>query len=90
MDFNIFIVIKPPVIAIKKAVSVLATAISIPICVAVKKKTPGFISGDERIKAIIALKGTPAEINETPIGIAAYVGSGESNPINAPAIIDII
>jgi hypothetical protein len=64
-------VIKPPVIAIKKAVKVLTTAISIPNCAAVRKKTLGFISGEAKIKAIIVLNGTPAEINDIPIGIAA-------------------
>ena len=55
----------------KNAVNVLANAISMPSCVAVRKKTLGFISGEEITKAITALKGIPAGIKDNPIGIAA-------------------
>lgn len=79
---------KPEVIPRRKAVPVLTIAISIPICVAVRKKMLGFIRGDEMINARIALKGTPAESKLKPIGIAAYVGNGESNPKADAAMMD--
>jgi hypothetical protein len=41
------------------------------ICVAVRKNIVGFMSGEEKINAITALKGTPVVINDSPIGIAA-------------------
>ena len=58
-------------IASKNAVTVLAIAISMLICVAVRKKMVGFIRGDERMNAMTALNGTPDVINDNPIGIAA-------------------
>lgn len=58
-------------IARRKAVTVLAIAISMPICVAVRKKIVGFMSGEERINAITTLKGIPVLMRDTPIGIAA-------------------
>jgi hypothetical protein len=73
----------PPIRASIKAVTVLAIAISMLICVAVRKNIVGFIKGEERINAITALKGTPDVINDSPIGIAAYVGKGEIKPIRA-------
>jgi hypothetical protein len=54
-----------------------------PICVAVRKKIVGFISGDERINAITALNGTPDVMSDNPTGIAAYVGIGEMIPMTA-------
>jgi hypothetical protein len=77
----------PPIIARRKAVTVLASAISKLICVAVRKNIVGFINGDERINAITALNGIPDVMNESPIGIAAYVGNGEINPMRAAEII---
>jgi hypothetical protein len=74
---------KPPITARIKAVTVLAIAISMLICVAVRKNIVGFMSGDDRINAITALKGIPDVINDNPIGIAAYVGKGEIKPIRA-------
>jgi hypothetical protein len=78
----------PPNIPRIYAVTVLTIAISIPICVAVRKKTVGFINGDEIINAITALNGIPAAINERPIGIAAYVGNGEIMPTAEARIIE--
>jgi hypothetical protein len=69
------------------AVTVLAIAISILICVAVRKNIVGFINGEERINAITALNGIPDVINDNPIGIAAYVGKGEITPMIAAEII---
>ena len=84
---NNLIVSNPPIIASIKAVTVLAIAISILICVAVRKNIVGFIKGEERINAITALKGTPDVINDNPIGIAAYVGKGEIKPTIAAEMI---
>jgi hypothetical protein len=39
------------------------------------------------INAMMALNGMPDAIKESPIGIAAYVGSGEASPIRAAPII---
>jgi len=83
MFLNNLIVNKPPITANKNAVIVLAIAISILICVAVRKNIVGFISGEERINAITALKGIPDVIKDSPIGIAAYVGKGETKPMRA-------
>jgi hypothetical protein len=55
--------------------------------VAVRKKIVGFINGDERMNAITALKGTPDVINESPMGIAAYVGNGEIKPMRDAEIM---
>jgi hypothetical protein len=62
-------------------------AISRLICVTVRKKTVGFISGEEMMNAMIALNGIPAERKERPIGIAAYVGRGETSPMHAAETI---
>jgi hypothetical protein len=70
------------------AVIVRAIAIDSPICVTVKKKILGLINGDDMTNAITAPNGIPADINETPIGIAAYVGSGETKPINEAEMMD--
>ena len=74
---------KPPTTASTKAARVLTTAISIPSCVAVRKNTVGFINGDAMTNATIALNGTPKVRNDNPIGIAAYVGKGETRPTRA-------
>jgi hypothetical protein len=42
------------------------------------------MSGEERTNAITALKGIPVAMRESPTGIAAYVGKGETKPIMAP------
>jgi hypothetical protein len=47
----------------------------------------GFINGEERMKAITALKGIPPAMSERPTGIAAYVGRGETKPMRAPKTI---
>jgi hypothetical protein len=86
-SLNRLIVSKPPTIASIKAVRVLAMAISMLICVAVRKKIVGFINGEERTNAMTALNGMPVFIRDSPIGIAAYVGKGETKPIRAAEII---
>jgi hypothetical protein len=48
----------------------------------------GFIKGEEMTNAKIALNGTPTERRLNPIGIAAYVGRGETRPIALAVIID--
>jgi hypothetical protein len=58
------------------------------ICVAVRKKIVGFINGDDRMNAMTALNGNPADMSERPIGIAAYVGSGETTPAKAATTIE--
>jgi len=63
-------------------------AIPILICVAVRKKIVGFIRGEERTNAITALNGSPVAVSESPMGIAAYVGSGEASPIRAAMMME--
>ncbi len=41
------------------------------------------------MNAITALNGIPAAINERPMGIAAYVGSGEASPISAAEAMEM-
>jgi hypothetical protein len=55
--------------------------------VAVRKNIVGFISGEERINAITALNGIPDLMKESPIGIAAYVGKGETTPMSAADVM---
>jgi hypothetical protein len=71
-----------------KAETVLAIAIPMPIWVAVRKKIVGFIKGDERVNAITALNVSPVDIRERPIGMAAYVGSGDAIPTRAAKMIE--
>jgi hypothetical protein len=54
-----------------------------PSCVAVRKNTVGFINGDAMMNATMALNGTPTVRSDKPIGIAAYVGNGETRPTRA-------
>ena len=78
----------PATIPRRKAVNVRASAISIPICDAVRKKTLGFINGEATTKAMMALNGMPPCNRERPTGIAAYVGSGEARPTSAAEAMD--
>jgi hypothetical protein len=84
---NNLIVSNPPITARIKAATVRAIAISMLICVAVRKNIVGFISGEDKINAITALNGIPDVINDSPIGIAAYVGKGEIKPMKAAEIM---
>ena len=83
-----FVVRNPPPTASRKAATVRAMAMLILICVAVRKKIVGFISGEERMNAITALNGSPVVIRERPMGTAAYVGNGEASPTRAATMME--
>lgn len=83
-----FAVSIPPNTPNMNADTVRAMAISIPIWEAVRKNTVGFINGEESINAITALKGRPAVKSDRPMGMAAYVGSGETMPASAATTME--
>ena len=60
----------PPPIPRTNAVIALATAISIPNSVAVRKKTLGLIKCEDMGNARPALNGTPPDLNDSATGIA--------------------